>query len=969
MPRLPGPEALGGLPSMRSNRAPPNVGNLDTGASAIAGSVARAGDALTGLADRKSEEENYDSLKRMVEFERATEQDFEHYKREIAPGGAEFQRGWDERYKEKANQFFGEGGANFPARMRGKLGLRLTQNGEKFSTGALKYELAERDRFHVGDLNDQIAAFARDVEAAPHLLQEKQALARGMIDNAPIEARLKPQAHKRALSILEQTARNALVLGAHTAEDFKKAEETLFVSAPVKPERPQKGDAGQLFKGPSKPFAPSVERAIIEASNKTGVDVGLLRTFAQIESSGNAGAKTGSYKGLFQLSDEEFKRVGGEGDIFNADANAVAAATKLKAEMAEFRAKRGRDPSVAELYMIHQQGVGGSAAHWDNPDKPAWQNMASTAEGRQKGERWAKQAIWGNVPDDVKRKFGSVENVSSRDFVDLWDKKVASIGGGPVGVGGPKPADGGPKLPGSASAPGEVLSDEQAENYGLVRQGQRLGGEPDKARMIWASEEEGSAKYAGPFQNSTLSERIATYRQLEARRKQLVAGVEAEVKSYEDSASKGILPPEPYLADLTEKVERTGDPQVKAYFDSVMGHAALTARLSKARPDELEAIVRNERAQNRDADGTIRLTPVASKRLAHVEKLIGNMREQINADPIGWAQKTGVAQGLGVEISDINPADPESMRKRAEAGRAIGNYYGQEPQFFTKGEKDKFTDVMRQGGEPMLRTLASITENFGADAPLAIASFARDVPEGAYLGGMMLDARLNNGANSRAIKDAAEAIEARRDKNYKKPAQMDGADHRTAVTSGLGTVFRELGKNQAAAIAVADAIYETRARRRGDVTTFQPDLWKEGLKEVLGESTHENQVYGGILHQNKFNWFGMGSNNPVVVPPNIRKDGFKDLINSIRHEDLFTAVGPQATLVSVGDGQYWLTMNNPDTTDPKQMQWVKDVHGDNYKLDLKALEPVLMKRRPDLYLGAPRPVPRPPASSDLVVTP
>jgi hypothetical protein len=954
------------------------------------------------LHERQKQAEDYETTKKLVEFERATEQEYEKYKREISPGGGGFQAGWDQIYDQRAREFFGKGGANISPRMRDKVDLALVRHGEKFSTHALKYEFAERDRHSVADLEDQFTALTRDVEAAPGRLAERQAKARELIDSAPIEARLKPGLHKRALSALEKTARGALVLGATTADDFRKAEETLFVSAPVKPERPQKGDPGQLFKGPSRSFSPAVESAITEAANRTGVDKGLLRTFAQIESSGNAGAKTGSYKGLFQLSDEEFKRVGGQGDIFDPQANAIAAATKLKEEMAEFKAKRGRDPSAAELYMIHQQGVGGSAAHWDNPDKPAWQNMASTAEGRQKGERWAKQAIWGNVPDDIKRKFGSVENVSSRDFVGLWDKKVASIGGGPAaaaegvltGRAGLSKSGEGARLP-TVAGDGSVQSEEGVEQYGFQAGGVRLPGKqslggPGEGRMIWASEEAGEAKYTGPFQHSSLGDRIATYRQLEARRKQMVGAVEKEVQSYEAQAAEGILPPEPYLADLAEKVERIGDPQVKAYFESVMGHAALTTRLSKGRPEELEAILRKERAQNTDADGTLRLTPVADKRMKHVEKLVANMRTQINADPITWAGKTGVAKGLGVEIADIDPADPVSMQKRAEAARVIGNYYGQEPQFFTKGEKDKFTDVMRKGGEPMLQTLASITQNFGADAPLAVASFAKDMPEGAYLGGMMLDSQLNKGANVGAIKDAAHTIEMRRDKNYKSPLAEDAA-YKTKVSETVGTAFRELSGNRAAAVAVTNAAYEARALKMGKAT-FDPDLWEKTWKEVIGESTHENQVYGGMLYQNSFNWFNSGKNNPILVPPNIRKDGFRDLINSIRPEDIFqtaghggvesSPVGPmgqsggepvplpmaalrRANLVTVGPGQYRLSLGDPDGADP---QWVKDVNGDDYVLDMRALEPALKRRRPDLYLGAPRPVPRPPVPSEQIVT-
>lgn len=184
-----------------------------------------------------------------------------------------------------------------------------------------------------------------------------------------------------------------------------------------------------------RPFRPEIQSAIDNAADTHGVDRTLLATIARIESGGDPTVSTGSYGGLFQISEAEFRRRGGTGSRFDPVANADAAALKLKAEMATFERKYGRPPSAAEIYLIHQQGEGGADAHWRNPDQPAWRSMLSTAEGRQKGERWAKQAIWGNVPDDVKERYGSVENMTSRDFTQMWEEKVARIGGDPGATG------------------------------------------------------------------------------------------------------------------------------------------------------------------------------------------------------------------------------------------------------------------------------------------------------------------------------------------------------------------------------------------------------------------------------------------------------------------------------------------------------------------------------------------------------
>lgn len=173
--------------------------------------------------------------------------------------------------------------------------------------------------------------------------------------------------------------------------------------------------------------APSdVMKAIQNAAIIHNVDPDMLRKFADIESSYNPGARTGSYKGLFQLSDMEFLKHGG-GDIYNAQDNANAMASKTAQEMQAFKASYGRDATPIDLYMQHQQGVAGTKAHYDNPEGTAWQNIRRFYGS----DAIAKQAIWNNLPASAKRQFGSVDNVTSADFVKAWDNRLNGIGSVP----------------------------------------------------------------------------------------------------------------------------------------------------------------------------------------------------------------------------------------------------------------------------------------------------------------------------------------------------------------------------------------------------------------------------------------------------------------------------------------------------------------------------------------------------------
>ena len=144
---------------------------------------------------------------------------------------------------------------------------------------------------------------------------------------------------------------------------------------------------------------------------------GYMPRYVHIESGGNPNARTGSYTGVLQMGPDEIKKYGG---------NDINAGAKMYADKAQwFSQKYGRDPTPTELYMVNQQGQGGLAAHMANPSGAAWRNMAGTAEGQQKGDAWAKQAIWGNVPDDLKGNYpGGVDSMTSQQFMDMWRNKV-----------------------------------------------------------------------------------------------------------------------------------------------------------------------------------------------------------------------------------------------------------------------------------------------------------------------------------------------------------------------------------------------------------------------------------------------------------------------------------------------------------------------------------------------------------------
>ena len=165
---------------------------------------------------------------------------------------------------------------------------------------------------------------------------------------------------------------------------------------------------------------------IKRASDAFGLDFNFMKTVAKIESGFNPKQRTGSYIGLFQLSNYEFKLYG-SGTITDARDNAIAAAYKFATESLLFDFATGRKPTFSDLYLIHQQGWQGAAEHVSHPKRIAWQSMCATDEGKEKGHRWCKRAIWGNTLPAIKKIWKSVDRMTSSAFVSMWQQRVDNL--------------------------------------------------------------------------------------------------------------------------------------------------------------------------------------------------------------------------------------------------------------------------------------------------------------------------------------------------------------------------------------------------------------------------------------------------------------------------------------------------------------------------------------------------------------
>jgi len=193
-----------------------------------------------------------------------------------------------------------------------------------------------------------------------------------------------------------------------------------YAYAEVLPDKKPADTVLEFLKGI--PVGTPVEE-IKRVSDAFGLDFVFMRAVAKIESDFDPKQRTGSYIGLFQLSNHEFEKYG-SGNITDPRDNAVAAAYKFAVEAKLFELDTHKKATLSDIYLIHQQGVQGAAEHVSHPKRIAWESMCATDEGREKGEKWCKRAIWGNTLPTIKHIWKSVTKLTSGAFVAMWQQRV-----------------------------------------------------------------------------------------------------------------------------------------------------------------------------------------------------------------------------------------------------------------------------------------------------------------------------------------------------------------------------------------------------------------------------------------------------------------------------------------------------------------------------------------------------------------
>lgn len=146
-----------------------------------------------------------------------------------------------------------------------------------------------------------------------------------------------------------------------------------------------------------------VGQVIDTAAARYGIDPQIMRTIAWIESKGDPQANNpgSSAGGLFQIIDSTAKQYGLK-NKYDAAENADAGARITRDNIDGLTKAFGRAPSVGEIYLAHQQGLGGAVSLLSNPNSRATDIVGT----------------------DAVRLNGGAPGMSALEFANLWMHKA-----------------------------------------------------------------------------------------------------------------------------------------------------------------------------------------------------------------------------------------------------------------------------------------------------------------------------------------------------------------------------------------------------------------------------------------------------------------------------------------------------------------------------------------------------------------
>ncbi len=338
------------------------------------------GKALEGLGaviqQREEKTDRFTAITNFSEFETEAAAKLQEAQRAAPADGKGFARSTEDAYDKASEEFLN---TRVPASMRREFRARIAQNRQGIVGRALDFQYKQGDAYFKQGI-------AKQYEAARSALDPR-------LGGDPKNLEAQRQKLTETIDASDLSEADKLALKNNMNAGLESVGYRAAVTANVR--------------APYDDIPANVGQIIDSAATRYGQDPAVLRRIAWLESRGNPNAKNdnSSAGGLFQQTAGNAKDYG-VANRFDAGQSADGAARFLRDNRAGLIKVLGREPTVGELYLAHQQGLGGASRLLAHPDEKATRIVGPAA---------------------VKLNGGN-ENMTAREFANMWISKAEGVG-------------------------------------------------------------------------------------------------------------------------------------------------------------------------------------------------------------------------------------------------------------------------------------------------------------------------------------------------------------------------------------------------------------------------------------------------------------------------------------------------------------------------------------------------------------
>lgn len=334
---------------------------------------------------------------------------------------------------------------------------------------------------------------------------------------------------------------------------------------------------------------------------------------------------------------------------------------------------------------------------------------------------------------------------------------------------------------------------------------------------------------------------------------------------------------------------------------------------------------------------------------------IEEARKKLAVDPLGLAEQYGIVPATPPVIMD-GQTDPAKLRDalayRRGAAVAAAEHFGVPVKFFRPGEADQLQAQAMQNPDAMVAFALNASQAFGKDTPAALKELSESGPVMAHAVGLSIAT-----GDPSIARDVARItqMKAKKEITIKMPEAGTLAIKSAQYLSGALLAKPDM---QNAVTQTAGLLFEKMATERGldpgeIKTPGSPEeaAYFEALDRALGGQTFNDEKTGGLGEMN---------GRQIIVPAMMPKDRVEALVYGMTSDQL-KMLPPLGTfngvpidpdrikggyLVTVGDGLYRVTMNDPDSAEP---DYLISPDGRPWVLDIRALEKAGKQGKADTF--------------------